>query len=114
MRFSRTVFVAFVVMGLTGCTMGLSMSPPAKLDIAGIRQLPAKAGLVLSKELRETVHVKQTSPFDKISYPIGEQQASFSGKTCRSFSARLWRLNPGAPRRMSISSLNQPSSASVR
>ena len=75
MRFARTVLIAFVVLGLIGCTMGLSMSPPARLDVAGLQQHPAKAGILLSKELKETVHVKQTSPFDKISYPIGEQTA---------------------------------------
>ena len=75
MRFARTVLIAFVVLGLIGCTMGLSMSPPARLDVAGLQQHPAKAGLVISKELKETVYVKQTSPFDKISYPIGEQTA---------------------------------------
>lgn len=75
MRSARTLFLAFLVFGLVACTMGLSMSPPAKLDIAGIHQHPAKAALVLSKELKETVHVKQTSPFDKLSYPLGEQTA---------------------------------------
>ncbi len=80
MRSARTVFLAFLVLGLIGCTMGLSMSPPAKLDIVGVRQHPAKAGLLLSKELKETVYVKQTSPFDKISYPIGEQTAQLFQK----------------------------------
>jgi hypothetical protein len=56
------------------------MSPPAKLDMAGIQQHRAKAGLLISKELKETVYVKQTSPFDKISYPIGEQTAQLFQK----------------------------------
>jgi len=73
MNISRTVLLAFVVTSLLGCATGLNMSPPAKLDMAGIQQHPFTAGLLLSKELKENVYLKQTSPFDKISYPLGEQ-----------------------------------------
>jgi hypothetical protein len=80
MKSSGTVFLAFVILGLASCAIGLNMSPPAKLDIAGIQQHPFKAGLLLSKELKESVYVKQTSPFDKISYPLGDQTAQIFQK----------------------------------
>lgn len=80
MKNLRTVFLAFAVLSLMGCVTGLNMAPPAKLDMAGIHQHPYKAGLLLSKELKETVYVKQTSPFDKMSYPLGEQTAQIFQK----------------------------------
>jgi hypothetical protein len=80
MKLSTTVFLTFIIFSLMGCTIGLNMSPPAKLDMAGIQQHPSKAGLLLSKELKENVYVKQTSPFDSISYPLGEQTAQIFQK----------------------------------
>jgi hypothetical protein len=73
MKLPRTVFVAFIVFCLMGCVSKLNMSPPAKLELTGIAQHPLKAGLYLSKELKENVYEQITSPLDKISYPIGEQ-----------------------------------------
>lgn len=80
MKFIKTVFLGFAVLSLIGCVTGLNMAPPAKLDMASVQQHPYKAGLLLSKELKESVYVKQTSPFDKISYPVGEQTAQMFQK----------------------------------
>ena len=71
----KTILIAMTIYMLAGCTMPLKMSTPASLDVSGINQHSYTVGLFIPKELKEYVYIKQTSPFDKVSYPIGEQTA---------------------------------------
>ncbi|MEC4676052.1 MAG: hypothetical protein VST72_03890 [Nitrospirota bacterium] len=55
--------------------MPLKMTAPESLDLSGINRHPYTIGLFIPGELKEYVYEKQTSPFDKVSYPLGEQTA---------------------------------------
>lgn len=58
---------------LAGCTLPLSMDPPEKVALVQVQQHPYRAGLYISQELKDAVHVVNTSPVDRMSYPIGDQ-----------------------------------------
>ena len=73
MKFRMTILTGIMIFVLTGCTMPLKMSPPPKLNLSGIHQHPYSAGLFVPKNVQEYVYVKVTSPFDKMSYPLGKQ-----------------------------------------
>jgi hypothetical protein len=47
--------------------------PAPQLDLSGINQHPYTAGLFVPPEVKEYIYVAVTSPFDKMSYPLGEQ-----------------------------------------
>jgi hypothetical protein len=80
MKFGKLFFIGFVLFALAGCTMPLTMPPPSQLEVKGVQQHPYTAGLLIPKELREYVYVKQTSPVDKMSYPLGEQTEAYFQK----------------------------------
>lgn len=73
MKFRMAILTGIMIFILTGCTMPLKMSPPPKLDLSGINQHPHIAGLFVPQKVKEYVYVKATSPFDKVSYPLGKQ-----------------------------------------
>lgn len=64
---------ALFLLILTGCTLPLSMDPPEKVALVQVQQHPYRAGLYISQELKDMVHVVNTSPVDRMSYPIGDQ-----------------------------------------
>jgi hypothetical protein len=73
MKFRMIILAGIMLFILTGCTMPLKMSQPPKLDLSGINQHPYTAGLFVPPEVKEYIYVAVTSPFDKMSYPLGEQ-----------------------------------------
>ncbi len=73
MKFKKTILTGIMILILTGCTMPLKMAPPPKLDLSGINQHPYTTGLFVPQEVKNYVYVKQTSPVDKMSYPLGKQ-----------------------------------------
>ena len=73
MKFGKIALIGIVLYTLTGCTMPLKMSSPTKFKMPIITQHPYTVGLFIPDDVKSSVYVKVTSPFDKMSYPIGEQ-----------------------------------------
>ncbi len=80
MKLKQTLLAGIMIIILSGCAIPLSMGPPPLLTISGIKQHPHKAGLYVPKEVQEYVYIKQTSPVDKMTYPIGKQTHEFFKK----------------------------------
>ena len=58
---------------LTGCAQSLKLNPPQTLAVAVDQKHDCAVGLYADSELKNRVHTIATSPFDKLSFPIGEQ-----------------------------------------
>lgn len=57
----------------SAATLKMPAAPEIELEVTqGETPFPLAAGLFLPSEVRSAVYVVKTSPFDKISYPIGE------------------------------------------
>jgi len=67
------VVVTLFLSILAGCTLPLSMDQPEKIALSHQQPHPCRAGLYISQELQDAVHVVTTSPVDRMSYPIGDQ-----------------------------------------
>lgn len=67
------VLCLLIAASATAATLKMPPAPELALEIDTTEAPhPLKAGLFLSADLRSTMHVVKTSPFDKIKYPIGE------------------------------------------
>lgn len=73
MKFKMTILTGIMIFFLTGCAIPVKMSPPPMLELSDITQHPYTAALFVPQKVKTYVHVKTTSPVDKISFPIGEQ-----------------------------------------
>jgi hypothetical protein len=58
---------------LVGCAQRLKLNPPQTLAVAVDQKHDYAVGLYADSELKEQVHTIATSPFDKLSFSIGEQ-----------------------------------------
>lgn len=74
MKFGKIALLGIVLLyTLSGCTMPLKMSSPTKFEMPIINQHPYTVGLFIPDDVKSSVYVKVIRPFDKMSYPIGEQ-----------------------------------------
>ncbi len=74
MKIERIFFVTAILTVLFGCvTTELKMEPVKPVEVAGVQPHPLTAGLYFPEALKHKVHKIQTSPFDVLSYPVGEQ-----------------------------------------
>jgi len=73
-------FLSFVI--LISCTQQLKTTAVSTVSTTDINKHPYTVGLLLTKELQDYVYIQQTSPFDKISYPLGKQ-------TCDNFKKNI-------------------------
>ncbi len=65
---------------ITGCATPLKMAPPSVLNLPEIKQLPHTSGLFIPQDLKDYVHIKVTSPVDKMTFPIGNQTSELFKK----------------------------------
>jgi hypothetical protein len=56
---------------------------------------PLTAGLLLPDELRSTIHVVKTSPFDRIKYPIGDYTVDLFGANLPQVFAKVVEIGEG-------------------
>lgn len=73
MKCVRITLIVLSLFLVAGCATKLKMNPPPTLDVRDIKQHPYSAGLYIPRELRERVFSVNTSPFDVLTYPIGQQ-----------------------------------------
>lgn len=73
MKSLLVLMVCIVSIFITGCTMSLKMQQPKKLSISDIERHNYTAGLYVPQKVKDAVHIQITSPFDRLSYPIGKQ-----------------------------------------
>lgn len=73
MKLKMTILTGILILILSGCAIPLKMSPPPRLDLSGINQHAYTAGLFVPQEVKIYSYEKETSPVDKMSYPIGNQ-----------------------------------------
>ena len=58
---------------MTAAAFTLKMPPPPLIELKGATPWAFAAGLFLPKEAQEYTYALKTSPFDKMTYPLGEQ-----------------------------------------
>jgi hypothetical protein len=75
MKCVRITFVVLSLFVIAGCATQLEMNPPPTLDVEDIKQHPYAVGLYIPMGLKERVFSVNTSPFDVLTYPIGQQTA---------------------------------------
>ncbi len=74
MKIERILFVTVILTLLYGCvTTELKMEPVKPVEVEGVQPHPLTAGLYFPEALKHQVHKIPTSPFDVLSYPVGEQ-----------------------------------------
>jgi len=73
MKFRLTILLGVAILVLNGCMMAVKMSPPPMLNMTNINQHLYTAGLFVPQEVKEYVYIKETSPLDKMSFPLGNQ-----------------------------------------
>lgn len=77
-----SILLVLTFLVLVSCTQQLKTTKVTAVNTKDIIKHPYSAGLFLTKELKDYVYELQTSPFDKIAYPLGKQ-------TCDNFTKNL-------------------------
>jgi hypothetical protein len=71
-RLSLVALCLLVIAPARAAKLTMPEPPVVELEVGDIElPLPRSAGLLVTQKTREEVYVVQTSPFDKIHYPIG-------------------------------------------
>ena len=81
MRIAAAIVLTLTVVAVSAGAANVKMPPVPKIELEGGEAIPLTAGLYLPDQLRSTVEVVKTSPFDKLKFAVGE------------FTAELFELN---------------------
>jgi len=81
MKHAAALLVALTLLAAPAGAANVKMPPAPAVELEGAEPLALTAGLYLPEELRGTVEVVKTSPFDKLKFAVG------------AFTAELFELN---------------------
>jgi hypothetical protein len=76
MKHAAPLLVVLILLAVPADAANVKMPPAPAIELEAADPLPSRAGLYLPGEFRSVVAVVKTSPFDKLSFPIGEFTAA--------------------------------------